>query len=107
MSLIIRSVLFISLTLLTINVRGQQHIFRLYLIGDAGHEDLGTNGMKELLERNYDQSIPSAFVFLGDNIYPRGMPVEPGADRREAETLLMAQINLVKNTGASVYFVPG
>jgi hypothetical protein len=46
-------------------------------------------------------------VFLGDNVYPRGMP-EPGRPTRpEAERRLAAQVEAITHSGATGYFVLG
>ena len=53
------------------------------------------------------RTVESVVVFLGDNIYPRGMP-EPGdPNRAEAERRLLAQIQTVQRAGAKGYFVLG
>jgi hypothetical protein len=46
-------------------------------------------------------------VFLGDNIYPRGMPKPESPARPEAERRLAAQIEVVTRSGATGYFVLG
>lgn len=45
-------------------------------------------------------------VFLGDNVYPAGLPSEGSADRREMERRLLDQIKAVKGAERAV-FVPG
>src|SRR2546430_5930604 len=52
--------------------------------------------------------VPHPVVaFLGDNIYPRGMPDASAADRPEAERRLSAQLRVLGATGARGIFVPG
>src|SRR3989449_262280 len=46
-------------------------------------------------------------AFLGDNIYPRGMPDSSAADRPEAERRLTAQLRVLGASGARGIFVPG
>jgi hypothetical protein len=46
-------------------------------------------------------------VFLGDNIYPRGMPATGTRNRPEAERRLAAQIQVITGSGAAGYFVLG
>jgi hypothetical protein len=46
-------------------------------------------------------------VFLGDNVYPRGMPGPGRPTRAEAERRLAIQIAVVKRSGATGYFVLG
>ena len=50
-------------------------MFSLFLIGDAGEPDVGATDNIKLLKKQLDQAgEKSAVVFLGDNIYPKGMP---------------------------------
>ena len=48
----------------------------------------------------------TAVVFLGDNIYPRGMPDSTERSRQDAERRLDAQVAAASNA-SNVYFVPG
>ena len=78
--------------------------FQLLLIGDAGEAD---NSMRQMLSRNLRESItPSAVVFLGDNIYPKGMPSPESKSRRASEQILLNQISLASGFG-NIYFIPG
>ena len=56
-------------------LKAQEH--HVYLIGDAGLTSVNSNGLKELLEQNFNDKVPATFIFLGDNIYEKGMP-QPG-----------------------------
>jgi hypothetical protein len=84
-------------------------IHSLFLIGDAG-EPL-PDGQEKILtvltddaSRNPDRST---IIFLGDNIYPAGLPVENHEDRKEMERRLDAQIDVARKSGARTVFVPG
>jgi len=79
---------------------------RLILIGDAGAPALDGEPVLELL-RDTVSSLPSktVVVFLGDNIYPRGLPFPDADVRVEAEAALNAQVAAVD--GARGIFVPG
>jgi len=82
--------------------------FRLYLIGDAGKlPDVHTAYQEFLQEQLHNDTIPSAIVFLGDNIYPKGMPDESNRLREESEQILTAQLQLAKGFNGQVFFVPG
>ena len=51
--------------------------FHLYLIGDAGKSTVSQASYKKILQQqSNNDTVPSAIVFLGDNIYPKGMPEE-------------------------------
>src|SRR5262245_12429717 len=107
--------------------------YRLLLLGDAG--DPNPDGEPVLLTlKQQVNRIPqrTTVVFLGDNIYERGMPlpsepVDPATEavaetaaevarviisdviqtRKEAERIINAQIDVVRGNGARAIFVPG
>ncbi|HEY9047551.1 MAG TPA: metallophosphoesterase, partial [Ohtaekwangia sp.] len=103
----LRLAYFIVFVTLSCPLFSQQKNFSIYLIGDAGEPDLATNGLKELLKKKYDPAIPSVVLFLGDNIYPKGMPDENDHNRSEAEAILRGQLNLLQGFNSQVYFIPG
>ena len=82
--------------------------FSLFLIGDAGKPAKG--GEPVLISLRRDLALAgarAAVAFLGDNLYPAGLP-EPGdRERAELERRLDAQVDAVRDTGARVVFVPG
>ena len=70
-----------------------------YLIGDAGYAQPGKStpallALEKYLEEN--QQTGNYAIFLGDNIYPDGMPVKEAKDRAIAEHRLDVQIDAVK-----------
>ena len=81
----------------------------LFLIGDAGAPAPPPDSEPVLLALRAALSIaPHPVVaFLGDNIYPRGMPDSSAADRPEAERRLTAQLRVLGASGARGIFVPG
>ncbi|MCH8326268.1 MAG: NTP transferase domain-containing protein [Bacteroidetes bacterium] len=46
-------------------------------------------------------------VFLGDNIYQKGMPPKQSPERKEAERRLNEQINTIVNSNSNGIFIPG
>jgi hypothetical protein len=80
---------------------------RLYLIGDAGAPAPGDPVFKALAGQIAGDPARSIVVFLGDNIYPAGLPPEGAPGRKEAERRLDAQIDVVRGSGARGVFVPG
>ena len=81
-----------------------------YLIGDAGISPMG--GMSEALtalnQHLQGKTTTRDFVlFLGDNIYPAGMPKKEDNNRTKAENSLNAQISAVSNFKGRVIFIPG
>jgi predicted phosphodiesterase len=84
-----------------------QDNFHVYLIGDAGLVSVSDAPYKKLLQQHLNDSVPSAIVFLGDNIYPKGMPGESNRHRGEAEKILEASLNLAPGFKGQVIFIPG
>ncbi len=54
--------------------------YRLYLIGDAG-EPGGNPSLDMLKLKLADEGQNSGIIFLGDNIYERGMPLKGSKNR--------------------------
>jgi calcineurin-like phosphoesterase family protein len=80
----------------------------LYLIGDAGSPAPGGEPVLQALRRDLETGTGQrVVVFLGDNVYPRGLPPAHEPRRPEAERRLAAQIELITTTGVAGYFVPG
>jgi hypothetical protein len=81
--------------------------FRLLLIGDAG-EAQENDAVLQMLE-DWASKIPekSMIIFLGDNIYPAGMPAETDSARQEAELHLSAQVDTILNSKARGFFIAG
>ena len=81
-----------------------------FLIGDAGNAN-EPNSIKtlNLLEEQLVKSDKNAtLLFLGDNIYPYGMPSESNTkERKLAETILLNQLALSKNFKGKTIFIPG
>lgn len=81
---------------------------RLYLIGDAGSPDPQGEPVLEALSRELAQAPQQSLaVFLGDNVYPRGLPDPSAPDRADGERKLGAQIDAVVTAGAHGLFIPG
>ena len=83
-----------------------------YLIGDAGYASEGqsTPGLKAfenyLGQQTHSQNNNFA-IFLGDNIYPDGMPPKDATDRGIAEHRLDVQIEAIDGFDGEVIFIPG
>jgi hypothetical protein len=86
----------------------EQVAARVYLIGDAGAPAPGGEPVLQALRRQLlGAAGERVVVFLGDNVYPRGMPQLGQPTRPEAERRLAAQIEAVTRSGATAYFVLG
>jgi hypothetical protein len=81
-----------------------------YLIGDGGYSQPGGSSPGLIAFKNFMDSVQQTdnyTLFLGDNIYPDGMPAEDSKDREEAEYRLDAQIDAVENYEGNVIVIPG
>jgi hypothetical protein len=80
----------------------------LFLIGDAGEPDPRDIGapLESLTVQVAAAPQRSIVVFLGDNVYPEGMPEEGRAELADARRRLAAQVYAVP-PGARGIFIPG
>jgi hypothetical protein len=81
-------------------------IHSLFLLGDAGVPAPDDPVLALLRDEVARAAARSTVVFLGDNIYPAGLPVEGAPDRADAEARLRAQLEAARGA-ASIVFVPG
>lgn len=81
----------------------------LFFIGDAGAPAAPPDSEPVLVAlRRAVAGAPHPFVvFLGDNVYPRGVPDSSSPQRPEAERRLRAQLEVLRATGVRGVFVPG
>jgi len=80
----------------------------LFLIGDAGEPDPRNNAfVLDSLKRQAAEAPGRAvIVFLGDNVYPNGVPVDSSLTWPDARRRLETQVNAVP-PGARGIFLPG
>jgi len=81
-------------------------VSRVILIGDAGEMD---TQQSQVLKHAASQVIKgkTTVLFLGDNIYPRGMGLPGSAEEQKTKEILQSQYVPLRATGAPVYFLPG
>ncbi len=81
----------------------------IFLVGDAGssrHEEEPV--LKALvLEAAAVRPTPRFIVFLGDNVYPRGIPPLDHPSREDAERRLAAQVTIARSDSGRGLLVPG
>ncbi|HVG14222.1 MAG TPA: metallophosphoesterase, partial [Chitinophagaceae bacterium] len=81
---------------------------RIFLIGDAGELVGKTHPVVDWLKKNVDwNDEKNVAIYLGDNIYPYGLPMEGEASYPESKEIIDYQINLVKGKKGKAYFVQG
>jgi hypothetical protein len=80
----------------------------LFLIGDAGQPAKGGEPVLMALRAQLEHAGGRAtVVFLGDNLYPAGLPAPSHPERAEMERRLDDQVDAVKDAAARVVFLPG
>jgi len=81
----------------------------LFLIGDAGApaSPPASEPVLVALRTAVATSPAPVIVYLGDNLYPAGLPDSTAAGRREAERRLDEQLRVTRETGVRTFFVPG
>ncbi len=80
----------------------------IFLLGDAGtaHHEPDPNLM-ELTRQATASPRGSVIVFLGDNLYPNGMPAESASTRAEAERRLEVQLDVARTSQRRAIFLAG
>ncbi|WP_430411566.1 metallophosphoesterase [Kordia sp.] len=80
-----------------------------YLIGDAGNSLMGETAIAlQMLEKQLQKADKnSTAIFLGDNIYPAGLPEKSSRKRAFAAHQLDAQTGIVKGFKGKTIFIPG
>ncbi|SDJ79160.1 Calcineurin-like phosphoesterase [Catalinimonas alkaloidigena] len=83
--------------------------FRVFLIGDVGRPLLDPlePSLQTLQTQLQEAPENSAVIFLGDNIYPYGMPARSDANRDTYENYLKAQLDVTKGFAGQVFLIPG
>lgn len=79
---------------------------RIIFIGDAGEMD----GQQKLLIPDAASKIikdKTTVMFLGDNIYPRGMGLSGSPEETKTQEILRSQFAPMRQAGAPVFFIPG
>jgi len=83
----------------------------LFLIGDTGtdknYEDVQVYLFEQLKQSLQAVGENASIVFLGDNIYPAGLPKKREAERATAEKKLNSQLDLLEDLSCKKYFIPG
>ncbi len=89
-------------------VAGEQIAHRVILIGDAGEPEADDPVLAELsrVAAEFD-GARTTIVFLGDNIYPDGMPPEDHPLHELSKSRLKAQVDAAIANGADIVFIPG
>ncbi|MFL9842888.1 metallophosphoesterase [Flavobacterium rhizosphaerae] len=94
----------------SISVTTQKLDQRFYLIGDAGYasQPNGQRLLEAVAAHLKNEGKNTTLLYMGDNIYPLGMPPEKeDKHRAEAEASLNSQLDMAKVFKGNIYFIPG
>lgn len=83
--------------------------FKVFLIGDAGNSDepQAKNTLNLLKNKLDSADSNSMLIFLGDNIYPNGLPKESDKEYTSAKQKLENQLAITKNFKGKTLVIPG
>jgi hypothetical protein len=82
--------------------------YELFLIGDTGNINRHkADPVLETLKNHFVKEQHSAVLFLGDNIYPRGLPPKNNILYKDAEDALKAHYEALKDYHGKVLFISG
>lgn len=84
-------------------------VHTFFLLGDAGNGLIkDTINDSNSLANNLNKATKnSTLLFLGDNIYPAGMPKKNDKNRNNAEKSLQNQIDIASSFKGKTIFIPG
>lgn len=97
----------IVLLFVSISLFAQDSVMnRVIFIGDAGEINFKQETIIPLAA-DLVLKGKTTVLFLGDNIYPRGMGLPGSAEESETAEILRSQYEPMRAKGAPVYFIPG
>ncbi|HJP64076.1 MAG TPA: BamA/TamA family outer membrane protein [Mucilaginibacter sp.] len=81
-------------------------VHRVILIGDAGEIDKQQMAVLGFAANSVIKN-KTTVLYLGDNIYPRGMALPGSPDTTRTQNILKSEYAPMRAMGAPVYFIPG
>lgn len=80
-----------------------------FLIGDTGKlENNKTSSTLIAMQKNFSLADKKdVLLFLGDHIYPKGIPTKKNNKQKKAIKILNSQLDVAKKFPGKVYFIPG
>ena len=103
-----KSFFYLSIGILVVHTAKAQDsvLQRIIMIGDAGEID---KEQQAIIPAASNMVIPgkTTVIYLGDNIYPRGMGLPGSKEEETTKKILQSQFNPMRSKGAPVYFIPG
>src|SRR5471030_230396 len=81
-------------------------VYRVILIGDAGEIDKQQMAVLSFAANKIIKN-KTTVIYLGDNVYPRGMGLPGSPDQKRDESILRSEYEPMRTKGAPVYFLAG
>ena len=82
--------------------------YTVILVGDAGeHKPYSQPLLDKVTERLNEFDEDATVIFLGDNIYPVGLPMEEDKKRIEMEGKLAPQVEVINESQGEGFIIPG
>lgn len=109
----LKAPLFLLITVLilawsnTSMAQDEKPAYTIYFFGDGGAANKDSLALQTLEIRLKNEGKKSTVVFLGDNIYDRGMVPYKDELRKEAEKIIEAQLATLKNHKGKAFIIPG
>jgi len=80
----------------------------IYLVGDGGGVEMNeSTGLLRHLHKELDGKSNSTIMFLGDNLYPVGVPPKGSEDYALAIYRLKVQLDMLEHFPGRIFFIPG
>ncbi|MGH2552939.1 MAG: metallophosphoesterase, partial [Chitinophagaceae bacterium] len=97
------------LLLLHVRLKAQNDTIsqRIVLIGDAGQLTNGRHPVVDAVRNLVPLDEKTIILYMGDNIYPNGLPVSEYSGYGQYKAILDSQISIAAGTKAKVYMIPG
>ncbi len=81
--------------------------YRIVLIGDAGELANGHQPIAEAVRKMVPMDSRTTIFYLGDNLYPQGLPDDQYVNYAHVRAVLDSQLSVADGTPAKVYMIPG
>ncbi len=80
---------------------------RIILIGDAGKLTDGRHPVVDAVKKTIPLDNKTTIMYLGDNLYEKGLPGEEFLNYDKDRSVLDTQISIADGTPSKVYMIPG
>lgn len=98
-------ILLIALALNRYHASAQE--YAVYLIGDAGKDTISGPALQMLDNLLTREGKNASVIFLGDNVYPRGLEKPGSHNRKITEKKILSQLQVVDSFTGKFFMIPG